>query len=274
MYSLNHLDPQTTSLLFCKIRGYIFQISLMFSRWFVAFACFDRYASSSENVRLRNFAKTRITYRIIIIIIIVWSIICTHRPIFYQIKGNSCGILTDTGAAIYHCLYVIIGGGILPAGMMIICALLVRRNLARKQQKRTDLKRGHQRNSLDQQVLRLLLIQIVCYIIFTIPQLANLVFNTFSNTIPNRSIDRLAIEKFINFIAELMLYMFPVTSFYLYTLTSRTFRNVLIDLLRLRSLSRLICRNSRQITPLAVMTTVNYHGEDQHTAMYLSQRNP
>jgi hypothetical protein len=274
MYSLNHLDPQTTSLLFCKIRGYIFQISLMFSRWFVAFACFDRYASSSENVRLRNFAKTRITYRIIIIIIIVWSIICTHRPIFYQIKGNSCGILTDTGAAIYHCLYVIIGGGILPAGMMIICALLVRRNLARKQQKRTDLKRGHQRNSLDQQVLRLLFIQIVCYIIFTIPQLANLVFNTFSNTIPNRSTDRLAIEKFINFIAELMLYMFPVTSFYLYTLTSRTFRNVLIDLLRLRSLSRLICRNSRQIAPLAVMTTVNYHGEDQHTAIYLSQRNP
>jgi hypothetical protein len=274
IYSLDRPDPQTESLLFCKIRGYIFQISLMVSRWLVAFACIDRYALTSEKVNLRNFAKTRIAYRIIIIIIIVWSIICTHRLIFYQIEENACGILTNTGAAIYQFLYVIIGGGILPTTTMIVCALLIRRNLANKQQRRIHIMNGYQRNTLDQQVLQLLFIQIICYIIFTIPQLANLVFNTISNTIPNRSEERLAVEQFITFIAELMLYMFPVTSFYLYTLTSRTFRKELTDLLHLHPLSRVFHRNARQIIPLPAIITVDYHRENQQTAISLSQRRP
>ena len=115
MYSLNHSNPRIESLLFCKIRGYIFQITLMLSRWFVAFACIDRYASCSDKANLRNFAKTQIAYRIII----TWSIICIHRLIFYEIKGNLCAIITNIGAAIYHSLYVLIRGGILPTAIMI-----------------------------------------------------------------------------------------------------------------------------------------------------------
>jgi hypothetical protein len=86
LYSLNNPDPQIQSLLFCKIRGYLFQISIILSRWFVAFACIDRYASTSMTVRLRNFAKRRMAYRIIVLIIIFWSLICIHRLIFNEIK--------------------------------------------------------------------------------------------------------------------------------------------------------------------------------------------
>lgn len=234
MYSLNHPDLEATSIFFCKIRGYIFQISLMLSRWFVAFACIDRYASSSENAKLRKFARRSIAYRIIVFVVLFWSIICSHRAIFYEIKGNFCGILTNTGAAIYHSVYVIVGGGILPATIMIICALLIRRNLlAKKEKKIHRVQRERRRSYVDQQVLRLLFIQIFSYIIFTIPQLCNLVFNAFCNTTPNRSLERLTIERFISFLAELMLYLFPVTSFYLYSLTSRTFRNELLKFFRL-----------------------------------------
>lgn len=88
LYTLNHTDPQIDSILFCKICDYIFQITLMLSRWFIAFAGIDRYASCSDKVHLRNFAQTRIAYRIIIIVITVWSILCTHRLIFYEINEN------------------------------------------------------------------------------------------------------------------------------------------------------------------------------------------
>ena len=167
IYTLYDSDLQIESLLFCKIRGYIFQITLMLSRWFIAFACIDRYASCSDNVHLRNFAKTRIAYRIIIIIIILWSILCIPRLIFYEIKENICGILTNTEAAIYHSLYVIIGGGILPTMIMIICALLIRKNfLHKRKQKRYSRIKQQQINSLNQQTLYLLFLQIICYTIF------------------------------------------------------------------------------------------------------------
>ncbi|CAF3398387.1 unnamed protein product [Rotaria sp. Silwood1] len=253
LYSLNNPDPQIQSLLFCKLRGYIFQICLMLSRWFITFACIDRCASTSNKINLRNFAKPKIAYRIIIIIIIFWSIICSHRLIFYEIKENLCGIINNMAAALYHGLYVIIGGGIIPIIIMITSAWLIRRNLLHKHKKRTQLSLGrHQRNALDQQVLRILFVQITCYIIFTVPQLCNLVFNTISITIPNRSNEHLAIERFLSFIAELMLYLFPVTSFYLYTLTSRTFRNELIKFFR-----SIFCRNDR-ITPVSGITTTDY----------------
>ena len=260
MYSLNYPNPQIQSLAFCKIRGYIFQIGLMLSRWYVAFACIDRYTLTSDKVRLRNFACLKIAHRVIIAVIVVWSIICSHRLIFYEIKDNICGIVNSMPAALYHSAYVIIGGGVLPTGIMITCALFIYRNLVHKQQRRRQLTVSQrQERPFNQQLLRLLITQIIFYIIFIIPQLCNLVFNTVSITIPNRSKEYLAVEQFVQFIAELMLYLFPVTSFYLYTLTSRTFRKELIKFLRATHL----LKPANEVRPTFGSTRANYHLENQ-----------
>lgn len=260
VYALNHPDPQITSLLFCKLRGYIFQIGLMLSRWYIAFACIDRYISTSDQMRLRRFANKKIAYRVIIIVIIFWSIICSHRLIFYEIKGSACGILSNVAAALYHSAYVIFGGGVLPSAIMMICACLIRRNLTYRQQRRERLALGdHQRKSLDQQLLSILFVQIICYIIFIIPQLVNLTFNSISITVPNRSAEHLAVERFMSFFAEVMLYLFPVTSFYLYTLVSRTFRRELIKFFY--SIYRLCLGN--RIAPMINGSTVAFHLEQQ-----------
>ena len=235
LYTLDHPDPQVQFLWFCKVRGYLFQICLMLSRWFVAFACLDRCALSSDQVRFRNLATCRNAYRVIIVVTVFWSVVCSHRLVFFDIKGNHCAVVNNVGAAMYHSAYVIIGGGVLPSVIMIVCAFTIRRNLARQRQRRAQLstRRGRRKKGLEHQVHRLLFVQIIFYVIFTIPQLGNLVFNTISITNPNRSREHLAVERFVNFMAELMLYLFPVTSFYLYTLTARTFRTELIKLVRL-----------------------------------------
>ena len=231
--TLVYPDPQLRMLWFCKTRGYLFQICLMLSRWFIAFACIDRCALSSDQQRLRNFASRRMTYRVIAVIVVFWTAVCSHRAIFYEIEGNLCGIVNNFGAAMYHSLYVIVGGGVLPTTIMIVCAVVIRRNLARKQLRRMQIATGEQRrNSLDRQVHSLLFMQIICYVIFTMPQLGNLVLNTVSITMPNKSQDLKAVERFVSFFAELMLYLFPVTSFYLYTLTSRMFRSELVKFFR------------------------------------------
>jgi hypothetical protein len=138
LYSFNNANPQIQSLLFCKIRGYLFQICLLLSRWYVTFAYIDRCAFTSENVRLRRFVNKRTAYRVIIVIIIFWSIICSHRLLFYEIQGNICGIVNSMGAALYHSSYVIIGGGISRAMITIICACLIHRNLAHKEQRQSN----------------------------------------------------------------------------------------------------------------------------------------
>ena len=226
LYTLDHLNPQVQFLWFCKVRGYLFQICLMLSRWFVAFACLDRCALSSDQVRFRNLATRRNAYCVIAAVMIFWTVLCSHRLIFYEVNGELCGIVNNAGAALYHSLYVVIGGGILPSVIMILCACMIRQNLVRKQQRRAQVSTAKERqmNTLDQQVHRLLFIQIIFYITFTTPQLTNLIFRDISIRIADPSEDQLSIQKFFGFIAELMLYLFPVTSFYLYTLTSRTFR--------------------------------------------------
>ena len=258
VYSLNHPNPQIQSLIFCKIRGYLFQITLMLSRWYVAFACIDRYALTSNKVRLRNFANNKFAYRIVVIVILVWCIICSHRLIFYEIKGNICGIVNNTIAALYQSAYVIIGGGILPVLIMIICACLIRKNLFERKERRmefasTQLSRRQQ--TIDSQLLKILFIQIIFYIIFILPQMGNLVFNTVSLTMPNRSSEHLAIEQFVLFIAECVLYMFPVTSFYLYTLTSKTFRKELLKYF----LSFGFCCRGTQVSPSSNTTVIDQH---------------
>ena len=234
LYTLDHPDPQVQFLWFCKVRGYLFQICLMLSRWFVAFACIDRCALSSDQVHYRNLATRRNAYRVIAVVIVFWPVVCSHRLIFYEIKSDLCGIVNNAGAAMYHSLYVIVGGGIFPSVVMIVCACMIRRNLARKQQRRTQVSTAKERqmHALDQQVHRLLFIQIIFYITFTTPQLTNLIFRAVWVRIANPSEEQLSTEKVLDFIAESMLYLFPVTSFYLYTLTSRTFRLELMKCFR------------------------------------------
>lgn len=253
-YSFDHPDPLITSLWFCKFRGYIFQISLMLSRWFVAFASVDRYLLSSDRIRLRNLSTKKNTYRIIVIIIIFWSIICSHRLIFFEIRDDICAIVNNRIASIYHSSYVIIGGAFLPSGIMIICASLIYRNLLQRRIRLTIVGEHEQqrRNSLDHQVHHLLLIQVFFFVIFIIPQIGNLLFNTISLSIVNRSDDHYTLERFLNFLAELMLYLFPVTSFYLYTLTSRTFRAEFIKCVRLA------VRSPQRIAPTTDATNLTH----------------
>ena len=127
----------------------------------------------------------------------------------------------------------------LPSSIMFTCALLIRCNLAHKRQLHQPTVRvqgekkekvHHSNRVRDQQV--------IVYVITVIPLMVFYIYNAVMINVTNKSAERIAIERFCGFIAEVMIFTFPACSFFLYTLTSITFRNELMCLLR----SALACK--------------------------------
>lgn len=241
LYALNHVDPVLTILAYCKMRIYLMQSTAMMYRWCFVLACFDRFALSSTNARLRSFATVRVARRVVAIIISVWIVLPVHTLIFYILKGGNCGPLGSYAEALYHSLFTTITGCVLPILFMVSFTLLMYRNLVLKRQRRQqNIRETSARTNptvdvqqkRDQQALMMLLIQVVVYTILTVPLMGFYFYSAISLGIPNKSPDRLAIEKFVQFVGETMADCFPFLSFYLYTLVSHTFRDELIKLLR------------------------------------------
>jgi uncharacterized membrane protein YbaN (DUF454 family) len=236
MYSLNHADPTTTILVFCKIRIYVLQSTSMMYRWSLAVASFDRYATSSANVRLRNFANVHIAHHVIALIVCIWLMLPIHAPIFYQLRVGGCGIFNNEVAALYHSIFTTVFGCILPVLTMTLFAILLYHNLSLKQQRLENNNHQQSENQnevrrwqhkCDQQVLVMLLIQVFVYIISITPLMIMNMYNAITISAPNKSVDQITIEKFVFYIVEVIVYLFPVLSFYLYTMVSKIFREEL-----------------------------------------------
>lgn len=272
LYTLNNPDPNTTIRAFCKIRVYVMQSTFMMARWMITIACVDRYALSSRDARKRKFAQVHIARRAILLIICIWLVLPIHTLVFYEIRPGAgiCAIVYDRAAALYHSIYTIITGGIAPLTIMLTCILLIQRNLNEKrvfrEQSRNEGSSNSQPNTQvrtqrtrDQHALAMLLIQVLVYSIVQAPQLIYTMYGAITSNIPNKPPDRLAIERFVFFFAELSVYMFPVTAFYLYTLVSRSFRGELLSILH-KSPIKWFRRWKTRIEPTgSVMNTVSKH---------------
>jgi len=236
LYTLNHINPVTSISSICKMRYYILQSTAMIYRWYLTIACFDRFALSSTNVRLRNFAKVQIARRVVIIITIIWIILPIYILVFYNIRNNTCGIFFNIVASLYHSIFITLTASIFPVLIMTICALLTRRNLAlkRERRQRNVLQRRNEEkleNKRDQQVLIMLFIQIMFYGITILPLMA-IYFYSAITIYTNKSSNRLNIEQFLTYLVEMINFLFPVCSFYLYTMASHMFRVELKIMLR------------------------------------------
>jgi hypothetical protein len=182
-----------------------------------------------------------------------------HTLIFYNLKPGACGILYNTTAALYHSIFTTMVSCVLPAFIMFTCALLIRRNLALKRQRHVpvvSLQGGirdeveHSNRSRDKQVLIMLFTQVIVYVVSVTPLMVIYIYTAVTFNISNKPAERITIERFVAFTAEAMILLFPASSFYLYTLSSRTFRNELIRLLR----SALSCRRLTSIQHIEPIT--------------------
>ena len=118
------------------------------------------------------------------------------------------------------------------------------------QQGRTNQELIEHERKRDRQVFSILIVQVVLFVITISPLMSYYFYNAITLKIKNKSVERLAIEQFCWFLAQMSAYLFPTLSFYLYTMTSSIYRNELVNLIR--SIIRCRCsRGNTRIEPTA-----------------------
>ncbi|CAF1472371.1 unnamed protein product [Adineta steineri] len=236
-YALNHTPDSLFNGNYCKGVGYILQSSAMLCRWLLTIACIDRCLLISTSARLRLFATVHNAKKMILLLYIIWLIFPIHMLIFADVRRigyNTCMLSTDS-TALYHSIYSIVAGGFLPTFIMLICAKHIWKNLQLKRQRRGMInlqRRQNKREIRNIQILIMLLLQVIIFVLFTFPYMSFNLYLTFTRSVINKSIDRLAIESFMQLFTGVTVLVHPAISFYSNTMVSQTYRNELIILFR------------------------------------------
>lgn len=253
IYLLNPKNSSTISPTVSKLRTYCVQVTSMTYRWHLVAASFDRYVITSANQRLRRLASMHIVRRIILINSITWIILPVHNLIYNTANFNSNDFIYNEALLYYHSIFTAMAGCILPGSIMITFSVLIYRNLILKLRRRAAMIILHraavneiaeQKRKHERQVLLLLIVQVVACVITIIPFVIMYFYNAATFKIKYKSAERVAAEKFATYLSSLSVYLFPTLSFYLYTMTSSTFREELTNLMRL------IFRRRTRIEPI------------------------
>jgi hypothetical protein len=125
-------------------------------------------------------------------------------------------------------VYIAIAVGVIPLFCMVIFGLLMLKNLKKiltHVQQNISLvpiiDRLHKR---DREMMKMLLMETMCYISTTAPLAANLIYQSMTQTMI-RSIERQQIESFITyFTGTFLIYMNNSLPFWIYIITSQSFR--------------------------------------------------
>ncbi|UJR13065.1 hypothetical protein I4U23_000090 [Adineta vaga] len=238
IYALDHYDLVNNSLIFCRIRGYVLQITAQSFRYILVLRCADRYALSNSRVSIRAFSRPQIAYRGIAIVIAVWSVLSAQLLIWESIENGRCGVYGLFGQI--FAIYLLILNSLLPLLMMIVFGILLIKNL-RELRVRIQPLTNHNNNNnntsrlniRDASLMRLVLSEVLVYVFCTFmwPILQIYVQATASMS-SSKSAERKQIESFLTFIIQsVLLYLIYNSMFYVHIITSKAFRNEIKQLI-------------------------------------------
>lgn len=166
------MDPSDTSLVMCKIKGYVSYITMILPPCLVVLACIDRLMLSSSNINVRACSRPRVAYRSIAGVSIFWLIFSSHAFVgttIFSGPGYSYCYIQEGIYTLLTTLYSIIVNYSLPPILMTILGLLTMINIRQSQRRvRVITHRGYNQ-SKDRHLLRMLLFQVLINVIFTIP---------------------------------------------------------------------------------------------------------
>ncbi len=223
IYSLNHRDPESYSIIYCKLRLYLLHSTLMISRSMIVLACIDRFAVSSTSNRLHLFGQPKIAICLIIFISFFWPIIASHILVFLTIKSEQCSAYGKY--SFIYSIYSCIVAGFLPPILMIIFGFLTVRNLRHIHSRvRPNIIRIIHIHRKDYYLSVMLMCEVIVYLISTIPYPLQTLYLTVTRDVM-KSISRIQIESFITFLAySFLIYINSASSFYIYISTSHAYR--------------------------------------------------
>ncbi|CAF1021634.1 unnamed protein product [Didymodactylos carnosus] len=227
IYTINRINPDTYSMIYCKLGLYFLHASLMMGRSYLVLACIDRCTLCSPVSKIRDFSQIKVARRLVPAVIIIWFIIPAHIPTFNTIQNRQC--LRPGSYDLIYSIYSLIVAGLLPPVMMGIATILTYKNLRQIRQRINPVRmidssrvRIRQR---DYQIMIMLMAQVIVYVISTLAYPVDVFYGALTRHVV-KSAEEQAVEKFCSFMAGgFLIYLDTASSFYVYYFTSTTFRH-------------------------------------------------
>ena len=181
-------------------------------------ACIDRWALCSQNPLIRSFSRPRMAVRVIVFLIVVWTLIPIHLAVFFSNNTGRCIAQPGTYAFAYA-IYSVVVIGILPLLLMVLFSCLAWHNLQqiRSRVNPTSQTRGHLLiHKRDRDLMKMLSGEVLIYCLTTIPYPINLIYNVTTNAMGiQKDSVRQAIESLIGYIiSPLLNFMYCCVQFY------------------------------------------------------------
>ncbi|CAF2682769.1 unnamed protein product [Rotaria sp. Silwood2] len=215
-----NLDLEYRLVPYCKIRRYFTHVNYLLSSVLLTMASINRYARvrqaqlTENRHRYITLCERRTTYIIIIVTIIFCLLVNIHIPILFEIADNDCYARMGIYRILFD-VYFLVFYAICPPLLMVIF------NIATVKHIRCIKKLIHPTVSRrEYHFIVLVIAHSFSNVIFTIPYTVNkFIYYTFDDAIPSEK------DKLCNAITLLIAFMNPGFSFYLYTLTTKSFRD-------------------------------------------------
>ncbi len=184
----------------------------------VVAGCIDRWAVCSNNPSIKAFSRPHNAIRVILILLVVWTIIPIHLAIFFNNSTGRC-IAMPQSYAFFYAIYSLIVIGILPLALMIVFSLLAWHNLQMIRSRVVPIgqtTRNLNIHKRDRDLMKMLSGEVFVYCLTTIPYPINLIYSVSTSSIAAyKSSIRLAIESLIGYIVSPLLnFMYCCAQFY------------------------------------------------------------
>jgi len=214
-----NFDLEYKSLIYCKIRRYVTHINFLLSLCLLTMASINRYARVRQAQLTQHchwyilFCTQRTTYIIIISTILFCLIANIHIPLFFQIDQGECYAQMGTYRVLFDVFFLIFYA-ICPPIIMVavnIATVVYIRRIRRLVHPTVSRREYH--------LIFLVIVHSISNLILTLPYTINkFIYYTFENPTPSER------NKLINDVTLLIAFMNPGLSFFLYTLTTSSFR--------------------------------------------------
>jgi len=239
------ITPTFYSSVACKLQLYLYYTTFCISSWLMVACCVDRFFSSSRSAMIRNYSNMRMTSRIIGAIVIIILLVDSQALYCYEANQFSklapCFPKNDVCNALDIILYFIFQATGPPVFMLIFgigTFIHIRQGRKIRQQSTNTgeigtrkissiTKRNTRRNG--QEILYMLTIQITLYLIFTMPFFAIKIYSIIPFSTNRSDVQSSVLSLLLN-IATLFSFTDKIFSFYIYTLSSKYYRQELIKL--------------------------------------------
>lgn len=221
------LDLEHKFVIYCKVRRYFTHVNFLLSSCLLTMASINRYARVRQAQLTKNlhryiyFCERRTTYIIVILTIIVCLIANIHIPIWFEINEHECYAQMGLYRVLFDVFFLIFYALFPPFLMIVVNIATVNHIRCIKRLVSPTVSRR------EYHFIVLVITHGVSNAIFTLPFTINkFIYYTFDESEPSEK------TKLVAAITLLIAFMNPGFSFFLYTLTTRSFRHEFIRALK------------------------------------------